>query len=101
LECGVEFGVLGPFEVVHEELGIVPLGAAKARALLALLVLHADEVVSSERMIHELWGDRPPESATNVPHTSTSHLRRTLEAGWRRGVEGLTVTRPPGYMLRS
>ena len=96
----MEFRVLGPFEVVDEELGIVPLGAAKERALLALLVLHADEVVSSERMIDELWGERPPESATNVLHTYISHLRRTLEPGRRRGVEGLIVTRPPGYLLR-
>src|SRR4029078_1218853 len=100
LECGVEFGVLGPFEVVDEELGIVPLGAAKERALLALLVLHADEVVSSERMIDALWGERPPEAAANVLHTYISHLRRTLEPGRRRGVEGLIVTRPPGYLLR-
>ena len=96
----MEFRVLGPFEVVDEELGVVPLGAAKERALLALLVLHADEVVSSERMIDELWGERPPESAANVLHTYISHLRRTLEPGRRRGVDGLIVTRPPGYLLR-
>ena len=96
----MEFRVLGPFEVVDEELEVVPLGAAKERALLALLVLHADEVVSSERMIDELWGERPPESAANVLHTYISHLRRTLEPGRRRGVDGLIVTRPPGYLLR-
>ncbi len=96
----MEFRVLGPFEVVDEELEVVPLGAAKERALLALLVLHADGVVSSERMIDELWGERPPESAANVLHTYISHLRRTLEPGRRRGVDGLIVTRPPGYLLR-
>ena len=51
-------------------------------------------------MIDELWGERPPESAANVLHTYISHLRRTLEPGRRRGVDGLIVTRPPGYLLR-
>ena len=74
--------------------------AAKERALLLLLILHANEVVSAERLIDELWGERPPESATNVLQTYVSHLRRLLEPGTRPRENGLIVTRSPGYLLR-
>jgi DNA-binding SARP family transcriptional activator len=74
--------------------------AAKERALLLLLLLHANEVVSAERLIDELWGERPPESAANVLQTYVSHLRRLLEPGTRPRENGLIVTRSPGYLLR-
>ena len=55
----MEFLLLGPLEVREDGRGI-PIGGAKQRALLALLLLHANEVVSRDRLIGELWGERPP-----------------------------------------
>ncbi len=96
----MEFRVLGPLEVAGEGSEVVPVRAAKERALLLLLLLHANEVVSAERLIDELWGERPPESAANVLQTYVSHLRRLLEPGTRPRENGLIVTRSPGYLLR-
>ena len=58
----MEYRVLGPLEVRGDD-GPLPLGGAKQRALLALLLLNANRVVSRERLIDELWGDDPPETA--------------------------------------
>ena len=94
----MEFRVLGPLEVRNAS-GIVPLGAAKERALLLILLLHANEVVSSERLIDQIWGERRPESAAKVIQTYVSHLRRLLEPGRRHGGPSLILTRPSGYEL--
>jgi DNA-binding SARP family transcriptional activator/ABC-type transport system substrate-binding protein len=96
----MEFRILGPFEVAEEGSRLIPIRAAKERALLLLLLLHANEVVSAERLIDELWGERPPESAANVLQTYVSHLRRLLEPGTRHRDNGLIVTRSPGYLLK-
>ena len=65
----MEFGVLGHLEVRRDGLD-VPLGSFKQRSLLALLLIHANEVVSTDRIIDELWGDelvaRPPERAVGA-----------------------------------
>ena len=61
---GVDFCILGPLEVLDGG-RIVPLGGAKQRALLGLLLLHPNETLSTERLIDELWGERPPSSASN------------------------------------
>src|SRR5262249_13939126 len=81
----------GPLELVGGVDG-APVEAPKLRALLGVLLLHANEVVSSERLIDELWGERPPATAGKVVHTYVSQLRRGLGAG-------VIVTRPPGYLL--
>jgi DNA-binding SARP family transcriptional activator/streptogramin lyase len=88
----VEFRILGRLEVVGCRDG-VPLDAPKLRALLAVLLLHPNEVVSSERLIDELWGERPPATAAKVVRTYISQLRRGLGPD-------LIATRPPGYLLR-
>ncbi len=89
----MEFHVLGPFEVRRAGRPL-PLGGAKARALLAVLLLHADQLVTDERLIDELWEDRPPPTARNLVQGHVSHLRRAL------GDDELIVTRPHGYLLR-
>jgi hypothetical protein len=61
----VEFRVLGPLEVRDGE-RIVPLGGAKQRAVLAILLLRHDEVVSRERLVDGVWGDSPPASAAHT-----------------------------------
>jgi predicted ATPase/DNA-binding SARP family transcriptional activator len=73
----MEFRILGPLEAVTEG-RVVPLNAAKQRALLAILLLHANELVSSDRLIEDLWGGRPPATAAKILQKYVSHLRRVL-----------------------
>ena len=89
----MEYRVLGPLEALGSE-GPLPLGGAKQRALLTLLVLNANRVVSRERLIDELWGDDPPETAVTSLQVYVSRLRKLLP-------EGSLVTRPPGYVLEA
>ncbi|HEU5003126.1 MAG TPA: BTAD domain-containing putative transcriptional regulator [Actinomycetota bacterium] len=70
----------------------VDLGGPGQGRLLALLVLHAGEVVDAGRIADTLWGDDPPPGATTALHARVSRLRRALEPG-------LLVTRAPGYVL--
>ena len=84
--------VLGPLEVVREG-EQVRLGSAQQRRLLAVLVVHANEVVSSDRLGDVLWGEDAPRSATHTLQGLVSRLRGTL------GGDCLE-TRPPGYRLR-
>jgi predicted ATPase/DNA-binding SARP family transcriptional activator len=84
--------VLGPLEVVRDD-EPVRLGSPQQRRLLAVLVVHANEVVSSDRLVDVLWGEHPPRSATHSLQTLLSRLRATL------GDERLEP-RPPGYRLR-
>ena len=73
----MEYRVLGPLEALGSE-GPLPLGGAKQRALLALLILNANRVVSRERLIDELWGDDPPETAVTTVQVYVSRLRKLL-----------------------
>jgi YVTN family beta-propeller protein len=96
----LEFRVLGPLEVARGG-GVVELGARRQRALLALLLLRPNQVVSSDRLIDELWGDSAPETATTALHGAVSQLRKVLEPGRAAGAPGaVLVTRSPGYQLR-
>jgi DNA-binding SARP family transcriptional activator len=88
----MEFRVLGPLEVADHG-SSVALGGGKQRALLAVLLLHANEVVGTDRLIDELWGQAPPLTVTKSVHVYVSRLRRELG-------EDRVVTRPPGYLLR-
>jgi DNA-binding SARP family transcriptional activator len=96
---GLDFRVLGPLQVAANGT-LLPLGGAKQRAVLALLLLHANEVVSIDRLIDEVWGDSPPDSAANMLQGYVSHLRKTLEPGRSRGEHELLLSRAPGYVLR-
>jgi DNA-binding SARP family transcriptional activator/streptogramin lyase len=73
----LEYGILGPLQAFDAS-GPLPVRGAKQRALLAALLLHRDEVVASDRLIDELWGERPPATATKTLQVHVSHLRRTL-----------------------
>jgi DNA-binding SARP family transcriptional activator len=88
----VKFRILGPLDLANGA-GPVPLDAPKHRTLLGVLLLHPNEAVSSERLIDELWGERPPTTATKVLQTYVSQLRRVV------GADAI-ATRPPGYLLR-
>jgi DNA-binding SARP family transcriptional activator len=88
---GVEFRILGPLEMTDGERA-VSFDAPKQRTLLGVLLLHANEVVSSERLIDELWGEQPPVTAVKAVQTYVSQLRRALG-------RDVIATRPPGYAL--
>jgi DNA-binding SARP family transcriptional activator len=88
----MDFRLLGPLDVVEDDRSLA-LGGVKQRSLLAVLLLHANEVVSTDRLIDELWGDTPPATAAKSIQVHVSKLRKELG-------EGRLVTRTPGYVLQ-
>src|SRR5918999_2775567 len=88
----MQFRILGPLEASDQERPL-DLGATKQRSLLALLLLNANEVVSTDRLIAELWGDSPPATVAKSVQIYVSRLRKELP-------DGRLATRPPGYVLR-
>jgi YVTN family beta-propeller protein len=87
----MEFRILGPVGAAEDGRSL-PLGGGKARALLGLFLLHANEVLSSERIVDELWGERPPATAPKIVQNAVSQLRRTLG-------NGRLETRDRGYVF--
>ena len=83
--------MLGPLEVRAGD-GPLLLGGEKQRAVLAVLLLSANRVVARERLIDELWGEEPPETAVETLQAYVSRLRKLLP-------DGVLLTRPPGYLL--
>lgn len=95
-ERRLAFRVLGPLQVTYGARD-VPIAGSRQRALLAYLLLHANRVVGTDRLIDELFGDEAPDGALNSVHAGISRLRRQLTDG---GLAELPiVTRPPGYIL--
>jgi DNA-binding SARP family transcriptional activator len=88
----VEFLILGPLEV-RDGGSAVALGGARQRALLAILLTRANQVVSRDQLVDELWGEDVPESAVNILQTYVSHLRKVLPPD-------VLLTQPPGYLVR-
>ena len=94
-----QFGILGPLEVSRAG-SAVPLGGPQQRAVLALLLLEANRVVSMDRLAEDVWGGNPPEGWVTTLRTYVFHLRRALEPGRSRGAAGdVLVTRGRGYLL--
>jgi predicted ATPase/DNA-binding SARP family transcriptional activator len=92
----MEFRILGPLEVAEGDRQR-QLGGTRERALLAILLIHAGEVVSADRLIEELWGGDLPGNPANALQVVVSRVRKALEdpAG-----PGRIVTRKPGYALQ-
>jgi DNA-binding SARP family transcriptional activator len=88
----VEFRILGPLEVYEGDRPL-PLTGAKQRALLALLLLNANQVVSSDRLIDELWGEDSREAGSVALRARVSQLRKTLR-------QDVLLTRSPGYLIQ-
>ncbi len=88
----MEFRILGPLEVVDDGRP-VSIRRGKEQAVLVYLLLHANEVVPSARLIDALWDERPPPTASKILQNAVSHLRKELGEG-RLGTKG------PGYVLR-
>jgi WD40 repeat protein/DNA-binding SARP family transcriptional activator len=89
----MEFRILGPLEV-RDERGAVALGGIKPRAVLAVLLSHANESVSAERLALALWGDDAPAGSVKTVQVHVSRLRKALG-----DAEAVTTT-PAGYRLR-
>jgi DNA-binding SARP family transcriptional activator/class 3 adenylate cyclase len=91
VEAIAEFRILGPLEVV---LGshVLPITGRKQRSLLAILLLSSNQVVSTERLVDHLWGERPPRTAVTSLQNFVAQLRKLLGPG-------LLVTQSPGYTL--
>ncbi len=87
------FRILGPLEVWDGDRQL-DLGGSKRRAVLAFLLLHANEVVSTDRLVDQLWGANAPRNAAAALQTHVSRLRKEL------GQE-VVATRAWGYVLRT
>jgi DNA-binding SARP family transcriptional activator len=90
----LEFGLLGPLEARRDD-ELLELGGMQRRALLAVLLLNANHVVSVDRLIDELWGESPPATAAHTIQVYVSQLRKLF------GEEGAALaTQRPGYVIR-
>src|SRR5688500_10118216 len=96
----MQIQVLGPLEVRGAG-GLLPLGGVKQRAVLAMLALHLNEAVSTEILVHGLWGEQPPAGARNTVQVYVSRLRKVLQAatGPDRASAAVLQRRGPGYVL--
>src|SRR5688500_9121663 len=88
----IEISVLGPMTVSVDGEPI-DLTSGKQRALLALLALHAGQVLSVDRLVDDLWGEDPPPTARHALQVHVSNLRKLLG-------QGAVATERPGYVLR-
>jgi DNA-binding SARP family transcriptional activator len=92
----MDFRILGPLEVLDGKRALSVAGR-KQRALLALLLIHANETLSTDRIADELWAERPPATAAKSVQVHIFRLRKALAFG---AGEQLLVTRQQGYELR-
>jgi DNA-binding SARP family transcriptional activator len=92
----MRFRILGPLEVWSEKEGWAAIGAPKWRSLLACLLVRPGQLISTESLILELWGDSPPAKANNLVSIYVHRLRRLIGDSEGR----LLVYRAPGYLLR-
>src|SRR4051794_16104470 len=95
----MEFRLLGPLEVLSGGRSVL-VGGGKRRSLLGVLLVHSNEVVSAERLVDELWGERPPPTAAKSVQVYVSQLRKQLGPDVACANGGRLVTRSGGYELR-
>jgi DNA-binding SARP family transcriptional activator len=88
----LEFRILGPLEARDGNRELA-LGGPKPRALLAVLLLHANEIVPADRLIDEVWGEDSPDDAAAALRVNVSRLRKALP-------QDVLTTRSPGYVVR-
>src|SRR5688572_11384186 len=91
----MQFRVLGSLEVRRGD-DLVDIGSFNERRILAALLVNANAVVPTSRLIEVLWGDEPPASERNALQTYVARLRRRLRAD---ATPAPIVTRPPGYAI--
>jgi DNA-binding SARP family transcriptional activator/class 3 adenylate cyclase len=95
----IDFFLLGPLEARQRERPL-RLGSIKHRMLLAKLLLHPNQVVSTEELIVAVWGEEPPATVKQSLQNHVAALRKAIEAGNGAGPPRTLVTRDPGYLLR-
>jgi DNA-binding SARP family transcriptional activator len=96
----LQFGVLGPLEVVDDDGTPVDLGGTQPRTVLALLLTSVGRVVNTDVILDAVWGEAPPASAPGTLQSYVSRLRRALEPDRLRGDSPKVLTfEPPGYRL--
>jgi YVTN family beta-propeller protein len=99
----LDFRILGPLEVYDDEGREIELGGRQQRLVLAMLLLHPNEVVSVDRLIDVIWGERAPASAVKNVQVHVSRLRKALEPESRSGgsesAKGIVRTHSNGYIL--
>jgi DNA-binding SARP family transcriptional activator len=91
----MRFCVLGPLEAYANGHRVM-IGGGRERALLSLLLVHAGEIVSRDRLIDELWGGEPPSSGSQSLDVYLSRLRKAFREA---GANNVLATRSPGYVL--
>src|SRR5262249_22003022 len=92
----IDYRILGPLEVSADG-RVVDIGGPKQRALLAILLLRANQPVPRDVLVHELWGEQPPAGAGGRVEVYVSRLRKALGAA---GNGQVVVTGPGGYCLQ-
>jgi predicted ATPase/class 3 adenylate cyclase len=92
----MRYRLLGPLEVIGNEGNAVPLAGGRERVLVATLVLGANQVVSTGRLVDALWGDDPPATAANALQVHVSKLRKKLAIG---GAPRALESTEAGYLL--
>jgi DNA-binding SARP family transcriptional activator len=95
----LDFRLLGPFEVVSDGRAL-RLGGPRQRAVLALLAIHAGDVVSTDRIADEIWSGKPPQSAVQTIHAYISRLRGVLQESCSSDIAEIVKRQDPGYILR-
>ena len=99
--AGPHFGLLGPLVAVSDGRHL-RLGGPRQRAVLAMLLLQADRIVSRDSLVRGVWGDEPPPTAAQTLQTYVFHLRQELEPDRPAGSPAqLLATAEPGYVLRT
>ncbi|WP_169786887.1 BTAD domain-containing putative transcriptional regulator [Nitriliruptor alkaliphilus] len=93
----MDFAILGTIEATSDGRP-VDLGPPKQRAVLAALLLHANEIVATDRLVGFLWGDDPPRTAAHSIQIYVSDLRKRFDEA---GTSAVITTRTPGYVLHA
>jgi DNA-binding SARP family transcriptional activator/serine/threonine protein kinase/ABC-type glycerol-3-phosphate transport system substrate-binding protein len=97
---GVDFRILGSLEFDRDGTS-VDLGSFKQKALLALMLVNSNQIVSTDRILDELWGENDGAGKQNALWVHVSNLRSALEPERPPRSEGtILLTRSPGYLLR-
>jgi WD40 repeat protein/DNA-binding SARP family transcriptional activator len=98
--CRFEFRLLGPLEILRDGQS-VRVSGERQRALLSLLLVHANEFVPTDRIVEELMPGDPPGTGVNALQATVSRLRRLLGGGQPNGGAGVLVTERGGYAVRT
>jgi len=99
LEAILRFRVLGSLRVEAGSI-VVPVTSPRQRAVLAVLLLHANRSVSAAELIDQVWGEGHPASAGGLVHTYIWQLRRVLAAHEPAAGRPRIIRQPGGYVLR-